>query len=87
MIDKYKLHKALKKMFKEVKNINDISIFALYVNNRWEICFNANPNNKLIPNHSISLWLEFKKGYESHSISLTTDLIYEKLKSVENTKK
>ena len=84
MIDRYKLHKALKSMFKQVKNINDVSVFALYKNNRWEIYFNANPKFKLIPKNSVSLWSEFKKGFESHSLSLATDLIYKKLKKIED---
>lgn len=80
MIDKYKLHKAIKSMFKEVKDVDAIVIFAYKKYSKWEIFFSSKPNKKLIPHNSVSLLYEFKKGYLSHSPSLTTDLIYEKLK-------
>lgn len=80
MIDRYKLHKIIKVMFKETTDINDVVIFAYLIKGKWKIFFNVHSQNKFIPNDSISLWMEYKKGYVAHSSSLATDLIYEKLK-------
>ena len=85
MIDRHKLHKIIKVMFKETTDINNLVIFGCYEKGKWKIFYNTHPKNKLIPNESVSLWLEYKKGYMAHSPSLATDLIYEKLKK-ENKK-
>ena len=79
MLSRLKIHTIMKELFKRVKDIDKVMIFAYKENGKWKIAFSEGKGG-LLPKNTINLWRQFKTGYLNHSPSKATEEIVEELK-------
>lgn len=79
MLSRLKIHSTMKELFKRVKDIDKVMIFAYKENGKWKIAFSED-NVGVTPSGTINLWFQFRTGYLNNSPSKATEEIVEELK-------
>lgn len=79
MLSRLKIHSTMKELFKRVKDIDKVMIFAYKENGKWKIAFSED-NVGITPNGTVNLWFQFRSGYLNNSPSKATEEIVEELK-------
>lgn len=79
MLSRLKIHSIMKELFKRVKDIDKVMIFAYKENGKWKIAFSED-NVGVTPSGTINLWFQFRTGYLNNSPSKATEEIVEELK-------
>jgi len=81
-ISPYALYKLVKQLFHDVKDVDDITLYAYKENKCWKIGF-SNEYIDQIPEDSINISYEFKDGFLKNSPQQATEEIMKSLRRYE----
>ena len=83
-ISPYALYELVKQLFHDVKDVDDMTLYAYRENKCWKIGF-SNESIKDIPEDSINLCYEFKDGFLKNSPQKATEEMIESIKRYEKS--
>lgn len=81
-ISTYALYELVKQLFHDVKDVDDITLYAYKENKCWKIGF-SNEYIDQIPDDSINISYEFKDGFLKNSPQQATEEIMKSLRRYE----
>lgn len=81
-ISTYALYELVKQLFHDVKDVDDITLYAYKENKCWKIGF-SNEYTDQIPDDSINLHYEFKDEFLKNSPRQATEEMMNRIRSYE----
>ena len=81
-ISTYALYELVKHLFRDVQDVDDMTLYAYRENKCWKIGF-SNEHSVQIPDDSVNLRYEFKDGFLKNSPRQATEAIMKSIRRYE----